>query len=229
MDSIGEYAIFAGICALIVVIAVISHRQAKERREGMSALARTLGLDFYPHPDSSFADARNHRWFRQGHSRVARNRIEGTREIRGERFVVMMGDYRWTTGSGKHKQHHAAGYLLIRPTWPALPNLVIRSETFFDKIGDAIGFDDIDFESAEFSRKFMVKSTDKRFAYAVVHPRMMEFLLDGKGYSFDLSSGECLFLGLGSRPSLAEFGNALEWAEQFFTQWPDHLVREISA
>jgi hypothetical protein len=228
MNDLPEIAIFIAILALIVFIAVISHRMEKQRRAVLAAFARSQGLDYYPDRDGDFPEAQNHHWFNQGHSRYAKHRIEGIRDIRGERFVVKMGEYHWTTGSGKHKQHHSEGYLLIKPTWPALPNLLIRPETFFDKIGDALGFDDIDFESAEFSRKFMVKSTDKRFAYAVVHQRMMEFLMSDGGYSMDLNYGECLFRGLGSRPKPDDFHSALGWAERFFEQWPTHLVREVS-
>ena len=50
-------------------------------------------------------------------------------------------------------------------------------EGLFSKLAQAVGYDDIDFESAEFSRKFCVRSKDKRFAYDVCHPRLMEYLL----------------------------------------------------
>ena len=58
-----------------------------------------------------------------------------------------------------------------------VPDLLIRPEGFFDKVAGAFGFDDIDFESEEFSRAFFVKSSDKRFAYDVLHPRMLELLM----------------------------------------------------
>jgi hypothetical protein len=57
---------------------------------------------------------------------------------------------------------------------------------------------------------------------------MMEFLLSGEGYPLDLNYGQCLFTGLGSRPSPESFSAALDWAERFFQLWPDHLVREIA-
>jgi hypothetical protein len=228
VENLPSIAMFLVIAALVVAVAVISHRMEKQRRAVLAAFARSQGLEYQPERDGDFPEAQNHPWFNQGHARYTKHRIEGIRDIRGERFVVKMGEFHWTTGSGKHQQHHVEAYLLIRPTWPALPNLVIRPETFFDKIGDALGFDDIDFESAEFSRKFMVKSTDKRFAYAVVHQRMMEFLMSGGGYSMDLHHGDCLFRGLGHRASADDFHSALGWTERFFAQWPNHLVREVS-
>lgn len=57
------------------------------------------------------------------------------------------------------------------------PKLTIVRETFGHKLVDALGAEDIDFESDEFSKKFWVKCKDRKFAYDVLHPRAMEFLL----------------------------------------------------
>jgi hypothetical protein len=43
-----------------------------------------------------------------------------------------------------------------------------------------MGYDDIDFESHEFSRAFCVRSSDRKFAYDVCNARMMEFLLENR-------------------------------------------------
>ena len=92
-----------------------------------------------------------------------------------------MGDYHYQTTSSNGKQttthHHYFSYCLIELPYASLPDLRIRREGIFDSLAGAFGFDDIDFESAEFSKRFHVKSSDKRFAYDVVHPAMMEFLL----------------------------------------------------
>jgi hypothetical protein len=90
-------------------------------------------------------------------------------------------DYHYETHStnskGQRQTHHHYFSGVIIQTDFILNPLVIRPEGFFDKITEFFGYDDIDFESAEFSRKFYVKSSDKRWAYDVIHPRMMEFLL----------------------------------------------------
>jgi hypothetical protein len=41
-----------------------------------------------------------------------------------------------------------------------------------------LGYDDIDFESVEFSKAFTVRSKDKKFAYDICHPRMMDYMLN---------------------------------------------------
>src|SRR5690606_4766878 len=105
-----------------------------------------------------------------------------------------------------------------------VPDLMIRAENLFDKIGAAMGFDDIDFESAEFSRKFMVKSSDKRFAYDVITPRMMEFLMASPKRSIDQQRGLiCITNGV-RRWKAEEFLPNLAWVSEFVDLWPDHVV-----
>lgn len=89
------------------------------------------------------------------------------------------------------------------------------------------GFDDIDFESVEFSRKFFVKSPDKRFAYDVIHPAMMEFLLASDPPSLDVEQNRCcLFDGMRTW-SPEQFRSTLAWARQFFEFWPEHVVCQL--
>ncbi len=224
-----EWLVMAGVGVLFVAAVIYSQVLARRRREALAAFAQSLDLTFHPGHDHDFPHQRAHRWFQQGRSQVAYNRIEGRRTIGDVECTLMFGDFQWVTGSGKSRTTHHRSYLLIQPSWPGLPNLEIRSEHLFDKIGDALGFDDIDFESEEFSRKFMVKSPDKRFAYAVVHPRMMEYLLAYGTYGVNLEQGECLITGLGSRADPSDFRAALGWTERFFGQWPDHLRNELNS
>ncbi|MCX5637551.1 MAG: hypothetical protein NTX52_07645 [Planctomycetota bacterium] len=67
--------------------------------------------------------------------------------------------------------------------------MVIGSEGFFSKIAQALGYDDIDFESYEFSRKFCVRSPDKKFAYDVCNARMIEYLLSNTDLTIEIEGG----------------------------------------
>ncbi len=223
------WPVLVGIAVLVIAGIAYAQVLARRRRDAMAAFASSLNFSFIPGHDTDFPDQRAHSWFRQGHSQVAYNRIEGRREFAGTPCTVMMGDFRYVTGSGKHRQVHNRSYLLILPEWHGLPNLEIRAEHIFDKIGDALGFDDIDFESEEFSRKFMVKSGDKRFAYAVVHPRMMEYLMACDDFGVHFEQGECLITGVATSADASDYRAALGWADRFFGQWPDHLRNELAS
>ena len=57
------------------------------------------------------------------------------------------------------------------------PELIIKPEGLFAKLGQMLGFDDIDFESHEFSKRYSVKSPDKKFAYDFCNAQMIDYLL----------------------------------------------------
>ena len=143
-----------------------------------------------------------------------------------------MGDfiYRVTRSTGKTTttQTYRFSYLIVHLPWPA-PDVLIRPEGMFDKLAGAFGFDDIDFESAEFSRRFHVKSKDKRFAYDVVHPRMMEFLMTGDPPTVDIENLRCCISDGRRRWQPAEFRGKLAWLSDFLDRWPDHVLATLKS
>lgn len=106
-----------------------------------------------------------------------------------------MGDFRYKVreGSGKsrHTRTYKFSYLILHLPFVKLPSLLIRQERVFDRLAGVIGFDDIDFEPHEFSQRYYVKSDDKRFAYDVVHPRMMQCLLEANPPAIDIEHDRC--------------------------------------
>ena len=113
---------------------------------------------------------------------------------------------------------------VIHNSFPLKP-LFIRPEGFFDKVTQFFGFDDIDFESAEFSRRFYVKSPDKRWAYDVIHPRTMELLMAGPRFSIKFDTG-CVIAYRSSTFKPAEFAAAAGTIRGILDGLPDYLVRQ---
>lgn len=218
---------------LVIGLGILGAKKERERREALGAMAAKLGWSFHadrvPGLDSEFPQFT---CFSQGHSRAALNTMRGPLVIDGKTYAAVAGDYTYkvTTSNGKTTTTttYNFSYLILGAPFPGVPDLFIRRENFFDKIAGAIGFDDIDFESAEFSRKFFVKSSDRKFAYAVIHPRMMEFLLAGDPPPIDIRAGKVCFRGNGSRWSPAQFGLHLEFASKFFDLWPDYLQDDLT-
>jgi len=178
------------VIAAVGGIIYVAWLMEKRRREAMARLASKLGYGFSAR-DGWGIPGRYEQidLFRRGHSRRARNVINGERDG----SAVKIFDYRYTTGSGKNKSTHSRNVMLVEMPEQRFPELYIRREGFFDKIAAAVGFDDIDFESHEFSRKFYVKSRDKRFAYDVVDARMMEFLLGVGDLNIEMEGADLAF------------------------------------
>jgi hypothetical protein len=226
--------LFFGVLALIVVGAFYSERQRQKRLSELSLLALQQGWQFDPSNDRSIADRFHHfSMFSRGQDRFGYNTLRGNVDIREQAWCVQLGDFHYetTTTSTDSKgrtststHHHRFSYIVFETPYLGAPPLFIRREGFFDKITGFLGFDDIDFESAQFSKRFYVKSKDKKFAYDIVHPRMMEFLLDADPPTIEFQRGQCC-LSRGEKCwSGDEFTATLAWAKEFFALWPTHVT-----
>jgi hypothetical protein len=190
------FFIFAAV--VIVVLAVLGYQQAKKRRMALEAWAASRGLSFDPSNDSGMDDrypAFN--CLREGDNRYAYNVMRGQAGGHG----VTAFDYHYETHSTDSKgersttNHHFSAVIVA--TGLPLKPLVIREEGFFDKVGAFLGFDDINFESTEFSREFYVKSPDRRWAFDVIHQRsrvLCEHQLDSIHSRVALLGGDSLVI-----------------------------------
>ncbi len=177
-----QHLMIFGVVAIIAVVVIIGYICAKKRREAMAALAMRLGLRYDPSKRRDLA--RRYRFLdklRRGSNRYAYNILSGNYQG----HEVTLFDYHYQTGSGKDTHHYNFSFFILQLPI-SFPELVIDKEGFFSKIAQAVGYDDIDFESHEFSRKFCVRSADKKFAYDVCNARMIEYLLSNTDLSIEI-------------------------------------------
>ena len=179
--------IIGAFIAIFITVSVLSAMAAKKRREAMAALAARLGLHFNPERDYEM-DARYGFLDKldRGSDRYAFNILSG--HYNGE--AVFVFDYHYATYSrdskGRRRKHNHYFSFFILALPGSFPELKIGSEGFLSKIAQAVGFDDIDFESHEFSRNFCVRSTNKKFAYDVCNGRMIEYLLANRDLTIEI-------------------------------------------
>lgn len=187
------FPVVFGLIIVGIVLAIIhGHRRERQRVEALARFAAERRWRFAP--------AREHGLeavfpkvplFSQGHSRYASNVLRG--DFSGHFVEVFDYHYAVTTSNGKTTTTHHyyfSCYVLRLPV--PFPWLNVGPEGFLSKVAQAFGYDDIDFESAEFSRKYCVRSGSKKFAYGVLHPGMMEHLLVQPGLYFSISGGRLL-------------------------------------
>lgn len=224
--------VVAGL-AVVIGVAMIGAHMERKRREELAAMAAELGFSFDPSRDSSHDEEYAHfEVFRSGHSRVAMNTMRGAIDVDGRSFPVKMGDFRYrkTESSGKNTRTvtYRFSYIIWHTTLP-VPDVLIRREHMLDKLAGAFGFDDIDFESSEFSKRFCVKSSDKRFAYGLITAQMMEFLLASTPPTIDMEHGRICIVDGTRRWKPVEFRGRLGWLRSFVDLWPDHLTASLEA
>jgi hypothetical protein len=208
------------VLVAVVVLIIYSICASGKRRKELAGWAMSKGLAFCPGNDRSF-DSKypNVNCLQKGDSRYAYNIMTGT--LTSREFLGC--DYHYATGSGKSRtQHHFSLVIIKSPI--LLEPLFIRPENFFDKLTEFAGFNDIDFESAEFSKKFYVKSPDKKWAYDIIHPRMMEFLLASPMFSMQFDSLSVIVYR-NTRFSPAEFEDAANLVNGIFERIPDYVIQ----
>jgi len=212
---------------LVAVLFIFGFISASRRRKELAAWAVANGLSFSSRSDSDF-DERfpDFDCLRQGHSRYAENLITGRWNEPGHAtpLTVRALDYHYKTGSGKNESSHQFSAVIVENPIPMRP-LLIRPENFFDRVAEFFGADDIDFESSEFSRAFFVKSPDKRWAYDVVHQRMMEFLLNTPRFALQFSPSHVI-AWRDKTFDVADFGSAIRLIQGIFERLPDYVVRQ---
>jgi len=115
--------------------------------------------------------------------------------------------------------------VVVQADLPLIP-LRIRPEKAADRLAAALGQNDIDFESAAFSDAYHVTSPDRKWAYDVLHPRQMEFLLQQPRCWLELGGWWCL-VAIPGRLTVAEIPAAIATATGFLERIPDFVRREL--
>ncbi len=152
-------------------------------------MADRLGLRFDPAQNYVLADDYGFLpYLAQGGNRYAFNVLSGHYR-QGE---VLAFDYHYEP-SGKGADHELSSthcYLtMVMVLMPGyFPELRITPEGLLSKIGEALGEEDIHFESDEFTRAFCVQCRDKRFAYDVCNARVIDYLLENRDLNIQIQN-----------------------------------------
>ena len=214
--------------ALAIAAVAYGFWQNRKRRQELELLAQRRGWQFDTRHDSSFDDRYAFGCLKQGSNRYAYNLLTG--QAAGRQICGF--DYHYETTStdseGKTQTHHHSFSAMLVDTGLPLEPLSIRSESFFDRIGGLFGFDDIDFESDEFSRTFHVKAPNRRWAYDVLHQETMEYLLHAPRFAIEFS-GPRVLASRGSLFRPADFEQALDVVFGIIERLPKSLLREMKA
>ena len=204
----------------LIWMIVASTRDSRRRRRRKKALlrwARANGLERVFDPPDMWAVCPGLQCLSIGTPRVDVDMMKG--RWRGHEIVVFEHSY----GSGRVSWQFGAVVVNVgRPLRP----LLIRAEGFKDRVLASLGYEDINFESDEFSRRFYVQGPDRRWAYAAIHPRMMELLL-AVDCPFGIEFGETHLIVCGHCHMMPkEFAVLADVAVGIVDLLPEHLLDE---
>jgi hypothetical protein len=222
---------------LIVIVAIGSAARERERVAGVVSWAGQNGFAF--HKDDPFDLDRRYNGMGdvgRGHSRYAYEILHRsdpaavfifryyfqTTETRTVTHTNADGSSHTTTETYEESHHRAYFVIELNAAFPALH---IRPEHWGDKLAGLIGFDDINFESEQFSRRYFCKSDNREFAYAVIHPQMIEWMMDLK-FVGQLEDGKFIIDISGLQYDAGGIGQTWEQAVGFINRIPPFVWQD---
>ena len=189
--------IIGGVILLVVILAITGAMAEKKRVAGLTAVAAELGLPFDPLADQGLIDRlASFDLFNQGRSKKTANMIHGDA---GD-VTLNIFDYKFTTGSGKNSSTWTQSVLLLESAALDLATFAARPEGFFDRVGQAFGAKDIDFDShPQFSRMFLLRGVDEAAIRTLFRPEVIEYFETRPGMSVE-GSGRRLLVYQRNKP-----------------------------
>jgi hypothetical protein len=193
----GVVLIFAAFLAVAVLAVVFSYLAAKKRREAMLAFATSRGWRFEA-DQPLLVDRFSGPPFGLGFGRRAYNVLYGSHE--GRDLVSFDYEYKTQTTNGKQTTTHTHRFSVLGLSMgvPMVP-LSVDPENFLDRFVGRLTGNDIDMESEDFNRAFTVSCPDRKFASDVLHPQMMEFLLQHRQLGWRFEQDSMLVIASGAR------------------------------
>jgi hypothetical protein len=217
--------VFVAVVVVVFIGVIFNAIAQRKRREGLFELAQRLNLDFHGGQDDGIPGRFGFlKQLAQGDDRYAVNVLSGNYQ----QNEILAFDYHYATyhtdKNGTHKDDHWFSFFIL--TLPAVfPDLTIRRENFLTRVAEVFGYQDIKFESAEFSRAFNVRSPDKKFAYDVCNAKMMEYLLANHDLSIEIEN-EVIALAFNTRLSVEQIEFNLQRLVELRSRLPEYLFTQ---
>lgn len=219
-------AITIAVLALVAFLVWQSVLADRRRIEALAAWATRNGWKF---ADGKFgAPGLPYALFDRGHSRSSR--CYATKSIAAtpglDAALVELFEYHYAITHSNGKYTHTTNYYFVCARTRVaceLGRVRIEREGLGDKLLQAVGFDDIDFEDHAFSKRYKVTAADRRHAYELIDGAMMRYLDHADAPAVE-SNGRELFAHFSGRATHDHYSGMAAFVEGFLAQLPRPLV-----
>jgi hypothetical protein len=228
------YGVLLGIMVVLVALAIVAgQRQNKTRsvildwetgglrQKIWRDFARRHGFRYFPEDVHDIPNRYQFDLFERGYSRRAYNLVEG----HVGKLPLALFDYSYEMGSAEDSESHRLSAVLSKLPIEC-PYLMIRPATMLDRFPVLFASERIEFETEQFNRAFQVHGQDKKFAYDICHPKMMEFLLETRIWTLEFRGPYLWFYDPYKEFTAADVERSLALAAEFVSRIPNHLQNE---
>ncbi len=215
---------FVGFFVVALVLVAVGVIQAKKRRKAMSAYAASRGWRYAAH-DRSLVERFSGTPFGNGSGRAASNVIHGEHD--GRAMVAFDYQYTTTSGTGKDRSsttHHWS--VLALSLGIPVPALSVEPEGMIGRMIGRLTNTDIEMESEDFNRAFTVRCPSRKFAFDVLHPQMIEMLMQWPELGWRFERDSMLVVRNGSH-SIEEVDAKLMVMDAILDKIPEFVWKDV--
>ncbi|MDM7854640.1 hypothetical protein [Cellulomonas alba] len=168
--------LFVGFIVVMAAVVVTGMVRNSQRLEALAAWARQAGWSYVGRDDTLA-------WSMTGDPFGRGDEIEGQDVVQGAWQGMPACSFTYVSidithdSEGRTQRHSSSHHVVLLELPTALPFIEVTPDGLGAKLIKAAGGTDLDFESDDFNRTYRVDATDPVTAHAVIHPRLMERLL----------------------------------------------------
>ncbi|MGE5671959.1 MAG: hypothetical protein ACM31E_10970 [Fibrobacterota bacterium] len=181
-----EIIVFIAVIPLALFVTFIYFKNEQKRTASIEAAAKTLGFTFDKDTVHACTIASlPFKLFTTGHSKRTKNVMEQN----GNDLSIAHFDYSYSIGSGKNKNIYNQTVTVFQSPKLNLPSFLMGPERFFHRIGDVLGFKDIDFDDEpEFSKIYLLKGNDEKAIRSFFDLSLLRFFKIRPGLSIETAN-----------------------------------------
>lgn len=177
MGDTGKVLLYV-LGALVVAGILYWQYKAQQRKVAeFRAFAAEHGWQYLDRGDAKLENRFLDEPFGVGHDRQARHVFRG--EHRDRKILAYEYSYKTYTTDGEGRRRAETHQFTLTSVYLPKPKpvLEIAREGLGRKLLGFVGVRDLQLESEQFNETFHIKTDNDRFAYDILHPRMMEWML----------------------------------------------------
>jgi hypothetical protein len=220
--------IVVGVVALIGLVLYLAWRAEQKRIAELQAYAARRGWH-YTERDDSWHRTFHGSPFDSGHDRQSTKVLTGTHDGRQAAvfdFVYHTTETSTDANGNRHSREEAHRFNVVAlALGAATPGLSVSPEGAFGRLLGRMFNSDIELESDEFNRAFTVNADDRKFAFDVLHPRMMELLLQHRDTAWRIDQGWLLVVERGTY-EIPDVELRLDFADRLLDELPDFVLEQ---
>lgn len=220
----GVVVMVVGIFVLALGLVIVGVIQAKKRREALAAYAASRGWRYATH-DRTLVDRFQGTPFGRGSGRAASNVIYGEHD--GRPMVAFDYQFKTTSGTGENRKTTTHRWsVLALSMGVTMPDLSVEPEGVFGRVIGRLTNTDIEMESEDFNRAFTVRSSNRKFAFDVLHPQMIEMLMQWPELGWRFETDSMLVVRNGHH-SIEEVDAKLQVMDAIIDRIPEFVWKEV--